>query len=125
MTDGQMEILIKIHEIILGLECFYQRRKKQDGWQERREIYYTKKAKKLEVRECVVCFFLCLRVYETFDERERKREWEGRGKVEFAKLEWARVWNLFVILSINVSECEIKNFVESRLFWVEECFFES
>lgn len=34
------------------------KRKKQDGGQERREIYYTKKAKKLEVRECVVCFFL-------------------------------------------------------------------
>lgn len=98
---------------------FLSKKKKQDGGQEKREIYYTKKAKKLEVRECVVYFFLCLRVYETFDERE----WERRGKVEFAKLEWARVWNLFVI--INVSECEIKNFVERKLFWVEECFFES
>lgn len=73
-----MEILTKIHEIILGLECFIkEKKKKQDGGQERREIYYTKKAKKLEVRECVVCFFLCLRVYETFDEREKKRV---RGK---------------------------------------------
>lgn len=40
-----MKILTK-NEIILELECFYQ---KQDGGQERREIYYTKK--KLEIRE--------------------------------------------------------------------------
>lgn len=64
-----MEILTK-NAIILGLECFYQKRKsKMADKREAKSIIQ----KKLEFRECVVCFFLCLRVYETFDERKRVR----------------------------------------------------
>lgn len=56
MTDGNFN---RKHEIILGLECFYRRRKsKMADKREERNLLYKKKAKKLEVRECVVCFFL-------------------------------------------------------------------
>lgn len=82
------------NEIILGLEWFY-----QSKMADKREENLLYKMQKLEVRECVVCFFLCWSIWNFWWERESERE--GRGKVELED-RMSQGLEVFVILSICI-----------------------